>query len=390
MLTLTLLSLISSPANAGQIEGWSRTDFGNYDYTAGTDGWVNGYKQDGWWGGDGWVYSSTDDNNSDTSGNKYGSGWAADNWLIRGGSVKDGGAIANTWNEDDDTIGLVFAHNGSDTFYLAGYTGDNAPPPMGFVDRDTVYLLRIENGSATLLAESRRNRNDAYVEIEVMRNGQEIRVYIDGDQEISVTDANPLPAGKFGFYAYDTGWDGGGWDNTDAAFADLTTYLMDNDDDGVANDNDNCIDTANEDQLDTDGDGIGDVCDSTNGGGGTDPGNGGDNNGGDGGDGGNDVDNGDTGIIGGGGFINEDINIVGSECAGCNAGAGAGAMWLFAALLPFIRRRRWAKVNQVDPSVLFFKHRVPPGWHSVSLEITDRTFGGLFGRRFGCIRTYWT
>ena len=48
----------------------------------------------------------------------------------------------------------------------------------------------------------------------------------------------------------------------------------------------------------------------------------------------------DTGIIGGGGFINEDINIVGSECSGCNAGAGVGAMWMFFGLLPLIRRRR--------------------------------------------------
>ena len=41
----------------------------------------------------------------------------------------------------------------------------------------------------------------------------------------------------------------------------VNLILPDNDEDEIANINDNCINTANEDQLDTDGDGIGNVCD---------------------------------------------------------------------------------------------------------------------------------
>jgi hypothetical protein len=40
-----------------------------------------------------------------------------------------------------------------------------------------------------------------------------------------------------------------------------TLVDLDSDDDGVADDEDNCPDDANADQLDSDGDGAGDVCD---------------------------------------------------------------------------------------------------------------------------------
>ena len=44
--------------------------------------------------------------------------------------------------------------------------------------------------------------------------------------------------------------------------ADAPLAVSDEDDDGIADADDNCVDDANSDQADSDGDGIGDVCDT--------------------------------------------------------------------------------------------------------------------------------
>ena len=48
--------------------------------------------------------------------------------------------------------------------------------------------------------------------------------------------------------------------------------VSDEDDDGIADADDNCVDDANADQADADGDGIGDACESAASGGGSDDG----------------------------------------------------------------------------------------------------------------------
>jgi hypothetical protein len=86
-------------------------------------------------------------------------------------------------------------------------------------------------------------------------------VVVDGSNVIDVVDPVPLPAGSAGFYAYNNGGCDAGLCDTD--FDDARIWALDEDADTIADDVDDCEAIANTDQLDTDGDGEGDLCDAT-------------------------------------------------------------------------------------------------------------------------------
>ena len=80
------------------------------------------------------------------------------------------------------------------------------------------------------------------------------------ERRLEAEDDGFTPDGDIGYYAYDAG----GWSyygETETFFGNMTVYLMDDDEDGVADDSDNCEFEANPSQEDSDDDGIGDACD---------------------------------------------------------------------------------------------------------------------------------
>jgi len=154
---LLMLPLLSTTAFAGTLPAWEMSSFGDREGSvmAGRDGWVNGYEPDPWWGTNDVALTATDDNNGDGGGDRYGSGWAADNWIVRGDRVEQVSVTAVGVNEDDDFLGLVLNHNGSDSFYLVGITSDSAPPPVREVRNTTLYVIRVKDGVGEVM-ESRR------------------------------------------------------------------------------------------------------------------------------------------------------------------------------------------------------------------------------------------
>lgn len=302
-------------ALGGELPVWDADTFPRNTDIAGRDGWQTGYEDDAWYGaedGD-WAMSATDDGGQGED--RFLSGGPADDWLINGDDVGDGRIVAEGAMDDDDTLGIVF-HADGEGVYVAGWSSDSVPPPYrDRVDRPTVFLVRVQGRDVTLLAEQRAERNDGEQHrFDLTVNDGHLTLIIDDRNILEVDDPSPLPAGQAGFYAYNSGWDGGNG-STYAAFDYIEVTAMDDDDDDVADDIDNCEFVANTDQTDYNNDGAGDACDPPP------PA--------------EDTSVDDT--SGGGGELDGDEALV-AGC-GCN-GAGQGAGGAVAGLLVLLLRRR--------------------------------------------------
>jgi len=336
MIALTFLAL----ADAGTIEAWSVEDFAD-DESLNGRGWESGWPIDSWYGVDGAALTLTDENVNDRNFPGFGAGTAADNWLIRTGVAKVGQGITEIafFNQDDDTFGLVSNHDGDDTFYLLIHSDDNAPPPFGGGWRSSLLLAKVDRGDAEALAEVRVDirTDDRWNELGLEVDGQQLTILLNGEVVERVTDDDPLGPGVSGLYAYDSG--SSSWSGSLAGADWISAAWLDEDNDGITDDGDNCEFEPNPEQEDGDSDGVGDACDSATGGddGGGDSGGPGGPGGGPGGD--------DSAWElpreGGGG----DVTVTGDKGCGCAAAPGdAGGAALALALLGglVLTRRRSA------------------------------------------------
>jgi hypothetical protein len=310
-------------AEGAKVEAWNRDTFVSDAYVDGTDGWVSGFSYDPWYG----TYDSqfalpvTDMNIYDVGGSAYGSGWAGDNWLIRGEDVAEGSTYVRFLMEDDDTVGLVFCHDGQDTFYMAAWTGQSAPPGITIGSNPILFLLRVENGVASVLGPvANANYRTDWDEVVAGQNDGVVFVELNTQRLIEVTDPNPLPAGQSGLYSYDAGYDGG-TNDTNVYFDRIVVEWFDDDDDRVPDDIDNCETVENPEQEDGDGDGVGTACDPDEVPSDTDTG-----------------DSGDTSDSDDRPHLDGDEG-VGASC-GCDGASGAGTGAAFTALLTALRLRR--------------------------------------------------
>ena len=349
---LTLLVAVSSDAAAlDYIESWSY-DFDDGQEIGGQNGWINGYDEDPWEGlvsnatGYSYARSLTDDNVDNDRG-------AINNWLVyEDADWNDAAFLSLFFNYDDDAGGLIFRFQDGDNYYMLLTSRGSAP--FGLETPGTA-LVKVSDGEAELLdvADGEAFSEQDLSAILIQVNDGEIsasfwsgvfELYdVDNPGQIlqeepaftlSAQDPDPLGPGFVGYYAYDSGEDGG-FNSTDILFGEPTVFSIDDDEDGIADDDDNCEFEPNPDQADADGDGEGDVCDDTPGTGGGD-----DTGGGGGGD--------DTGPGGGGGGgddsgvdisqIDQGDITLGTGCSALGVRGGVGALLLALGLLGWRRR----------------------------------------------------
>jgi MYXO-CTERM domain-containing protein len=254
-----MLMLYVALAHAGEIELWADDSFGRDGDLAGNNDWTNGYSDDLWYSYDNRAYSMTDDRYSGDF-DAYGQDTAADNWMIRGEEVRQGVVRIEWGSDDDDAVGLVSNHDGDDSFYMLVYSEDSVPPPLYETDdRPELILYRVEGGDAKVLKRVRaayaRTTNDLSLEID---DGV-LTATLNEDTFFAVEDTSPLPAGQGGMYAYNSGEDGGN-SSSYCWISSIEVSYVDEDDDGIPDDTDNCENVSNPGQADWNDNGIGDAC----------------------------------------------------------------------------------------------------------------------------------
>ena len=270
--------LLAGVANASTwVDHFSYSTYPDFSSVLGIGGWETGYDDDGWYGYEGWtVFPTTDDN-----GGSWGSGGPRDNWLTNTNiDAEDLRITSWMYTEDDDTMAIIFNKTGPSTFYAVlaiGVRGSGASGPSDPWDRGRFFgLVEVQDGELTVLDSSSRLPGDGWITwVRAEQNDGVLTVSVseydsnypyvdpdwsDPDWTFEATVDEPLGRGTAGFYAYDAG--GFVSYETLTYFGPIEVEQLDEDDDGIVDDDDNCEFEYNAGQADDDGDGLGNVCDN--------------------------------------------------------------------------------------------------------------------------------
>lgn len=267
---MTLLLLSAQLATAATVEAWAYDDFPtDGDEIAGSDEWINGYDEDPWVGyesgRDVWALSYTDH----TDSGRFGDGGAHDNWLVHPAvEVGQGSYRTTSYVTDNDAFGVVFGFS-DDGYWLLLVCGEEGNEssiqscPVSGLTTQAIALVRVAGREATVVDTIEAGcRGAQEIDIEVSQDdGQLVASY--GDEELVAEVDRDFVLNGVGFYAYNEGlMDEEGQNDGDTVyFRDPVLAWMDEDGDGVVDDDDNCEEEPNPGQEDLDHDGIGSACD---------------------------------------------------------------------------------------------------------------------------------
>ena len=270
---LLAIALLPTLATAGTVEDWSE-DFNGFNSSSlkGRDNWTGGWTGDDWYVSNGWLNSTID---SASLGSTFGNNQSADNHIVKSDlSYDDLRFDLSFYSRDNDTVGVVFRYTDHKNYYLWQISRNamargNGNGTINNGDYRGWQLLRINNGSVTVLASDLGNGSSRYDQnqwhnVSIEAKGASIKVWFDENRNgsyagneflVDITDSSPLPAGSLGVMQYSNGSGDG------VSFDDFVVSLFDTDDDLIVDRDDNCPLVANAGQADLDGDDIGDDCD---------------------------------------------------------------------------------------------------------------------------------
>lgn len=317
-----MVALISCfVAHAGLVEAWSVESFPREGEIVGWEGWEGGYDGDAWAGArdgaDSWAYSLADH----ASSGEFGDGGPHDNWIVNEAvPVQQGEFAVVVYPTDNDAFGVVVAHARSRYLLLlvCGEEGNDTSTqscPVSGLDTHSTALVEVIGSRAEVLdVVDVGGRTGEENEVAVrMDNG--VLTATMGRVSLSTEVDDDFQLSGVGFYAFNEGlYDESGESDGDTVyFRSPVLSWMDEDDDGVVDDEDNCESVSNRDQADADGDGLGSACDDEE----EAPDTGTDDTGAD--------DTGGGGGGGGGGGKQDNDGISISQKGGCGCEAGAGS-----------------------------------------------------------------
>jgi hypothetical protein len=289
--TLAVCMLASGPASAAVLfsDGFDT----NYGSLNGNDGWEAKYCDDPWTTqGVPGARPETDDgcgcNQAGSTtcefavftqgGNACVKSEPIDNLIVNGDDAwTDYDFTVELRNGDNDTMGVVFRYTNTANYYALWLSRDTGPSLAGCdSSQEGTRLVRIAaspgqpGGVATLLAQSPKTHkaNQTHL-LRVRAAGDTLTVWfddnadgvldLDSEELFSVVDG-VHPNGKIGLFAYQNGGFNDLWfDNV--LVETLPPVVVDSDGDGLEDGADNCPLVPNADQLNKDGDALGDACD---------------------------------------------------------------------------------------------------------------------------------